>query len=159
MENSNIWIALVFLGVFAAFFAFAYYSLGKPKIQRIEIRVPQSVPVPRPTYVVDASYHSIVPAPQWETTTIPVTNPLEPFYPAALPTTLVDQTMSYSLPTTLVDQTMLPYALPTTLVDQTMLPYALPTTPVEDLMPSALPTTPVLIAINEETKESSKENE
>lgn len=134
MENSNIWIVAAFLAMLAAFFAIGYYSLGKPKSQRIEIQVPQSAPTIRPTYVFDASYHAITPAPQW-TTTVPVETP--PFEPFA----------NYSGSS----------ALSTTPVQELVTPVVVVQEPS-----NALPTTPILVAINENfasEETARKENE
>jgi hypothetical protein len=69
MENSNIWIAVVVLGVMVVFFLIAYYTISKPKTNTIVVKAPQSyytpaVPNIQPSYVIDASYHAIEPAPQ-----------------------------------------------------------------------------------------------
>lgn len=97
MEKSNIWIALIVLGVLTGFFFVAYFTMSKSKTNTIAVRAPMfySSPSIQPNYVVDTSYHNVNPAPQMTNPTPTVVEPMAtldvlPTTPIVAPTTIQD---------------------------------------------------------------------
>jgi len=90
MEKSNIWLGLALLGVLTVFFFVAYFTMSSktktPSLQSLDLEFEttpfHSLTVKSPTYVVDSTYHPVVPAPQ--ISTVPAESVIEPM---SLPTT------------------------------------------------------------------------
>ena len=92
MEKSNIWLGLSVLGVLTVFFFVAYFTMSSktktPSLQSLDFEFEttpfHSLTIKPPTYVVDSTYHPVVPAPQ--ISTVPAESVIEPM---SLPTTPV----------------------------------------------------------------------